>query len=99
MENSLKERVGKLEIAISTLIQNVQKVNSSIAHGFSKVDENFKITNEKVDAIRGGSTSSLHSVEGKLSDLTTEISKINHVTKYGGIFDNMKIVKDNVINK
>ena len=93
MDNKLEERVDKLEIAISTLIQNVQEVNSSIAHGFSKVDENFKLINEKIDAIRGGSNASLQTVEGKLTDLTVEISKINEVTNYGGIFDNMKIVK------
>jgi len=83
MMNNLEERIKKLEFTISSLIQNVQEVNLSIAHGFSKVDENFKITNEKIDAIRGGSSSSLHAVEGQLLDLTTEISKINHVTKYG----------------
>lgn len=77
MGNSITERVGKLEIAISTLVRNINEINSSIANGFSKVDENFKQTNEKIDAIRGGSTSSLHSLDLNFKQVDENFKQVN----------------------
>lgn len=82
--------------------ENFRKIDekfNKIDEKFKKIDESFKLTNEKIDSIRGGSTSSLHTVEEQLSNLTTEISKINDVTKYGGIFDNMKVVNNDAVKK
>lgn len=90
----LENRVQELEKTISTLLKHIQGVNSSIANGFEKVDKNFAIVNDKIDALRGNSTASIETVENKLTDLTVEISKINEVTSYEGIFDNaLKVIR------
>lgn len=43
--------------------------------------------------LKGNSTASMETIEVKLSELTLEIRKINEVTQYKGIFDNLKMVK------
>lgn len=71
----LENRVQEIENTISTFLKHIQEVNSSIANGFEKVDKNFVIVNDKIDALRGNSTSSMETVENKLTDLTAEIQK------------------------
>lgn len=69
----LENRVQELENTISSLLKHIQEVNTSIANGFEKVDKNFAIVNDKIDALRGNSTASIETVENKLTDLTVEI--------------------------
>lgn len=104
--DKLEQRVLDLENTISTLIKHIQEVNNSIVVGFGKVDNNFDLINDKIDALQGNSTASIETVEGKIdalhgstklgfSDLKTEISKINDATGYEGMFKNslgLKIV-------
>ena len=89
----LEQRVNELEQTIKLLLQHIKDVNNSIATGFEKIESNFVIVNDKIDALRGNSTATIENVENQLNGLTLEISKINEVTSYEGIFNNtLKVV-------
>lgn len=103
----ITQRVLKVEGALTTVIGKIHDLSGSVASGFEKIDKNFNIVIGRLESvesrldtielalkeIRGNSTSSLETVEDKITCLTTEISKINEVTNYEGQFDNLKIVK------
>lgn len=93
----LENRVNKLEETISALLQHIKDVNHSITSGFEKVDKNFDKVNDKIDALRGRSTSSIETVELKLDDLTSEIKKINEVSGYDDLYANNKGLR--IVNK
>lgn len=90
---ALENRLASLEEKINSLLNHTQEVNASIANGFEKVEKNFEKVNEKIDALRGNSTSTIENVEIKLDDLKTEISKINEVTSYEEMFKNSGSLK------
>ena len=102
----MEKRIAKLESTIALLIDYVQQVNKTISGGLNKSDKNFdKITinlkrvqgdlaiiNAKIDKLEGHTSNSLKKVDVKLDDLKTEIKKINSVTGYDDLFQNLKVV-------
>lgn len=97
----------KQTAALTQYVKEVQESNKSIATGFDKVDSNFeKITahfnkiekeliliNYKIDNLDGSTSNSLNKVDIKLDDLKTEIQKINNITGYEDIYQNLKVIK------
>lgn len=102
----MEKRVSDLEKTIASLMEYIKGVNSSISEGFNKSNNNFdKITqhlkkidgsiaiiNAKIDSLDGSTNNNFGKVDVKLDDLKTEISKINNVTGYDELFQNLKRV-------
>ncbi len=102
----MEKRVEILEKTITSLTDYIKFTNTNISNGFEKVNANFekitkhlsqidaelRIVNAKIDKLDGNTSTGLGEVHVKLDDLKTEITKINDVTGYDGIFSNMKIV-------
>jgi hypothetical protein len=92
MANSLEDKVTELEKTIAELVAISRELRTNIAHGFTKVDENFVKVNDRLDTLQGDTTKGFKKVDVKLDTLHDEITKINDVTSYEHLYQNMKIV-------
>lgn len=103
----MDKRIEELEKAIAAIVSHQKQVHSSISDGFNKVGSNFEkitthlhkidneltIINKKIDLLSGNAEKGFGEVNVSLEDLKAEISKINDVTSYDHIYQNLKIVK------
>ncbi len=70
-----KERFEILEKKIDNLTEQVAK-------GFEAVASDLKAIETKIEKLKGGSSSTLGTVDSKLAEVITEIKKIGVVTRY-----------------
>jgi len=93
----IEKQLGDVNLRVDELQRNTassfEKMEKSIWKVTDKVDHGLLNVEDRIDALRGNSITSLESIEIKLDDLKIEISKINDVTSYEGIFENSKGLK------
>ncbi len=103
----MEKRVEDLEKNLSAVVSHIKDVHSAISGGLGKVDTNFEkitahlnkieaellIVNSKIDSLSGNTEKGFGDVNVSLEDLKMEISKINDVTSYDHIYENLEIVK------
>ncbi len=89
----LQEQIISIENSIILVIESIKEIKSLMDYRFTLVDERLKEIDSKIDSIKGGSNYTLKSIEIKLEDLSNEVSKINEVTRYQSMFNNMSAVK------
>ncbi len=100
----MQKRIEALEKTSRQLIDYMQDSRGNISAGFEKVNSNFeKITahlqkidkdiktlSAQLEQLNGSTNNGFGDVNVKLEDLKVEITKINDVTGYEGIFTNLK---------
>jgi peptidoglycan hydrolase CwlO-like protein len=96
MEN-VEEKVAKLEKTLSSFVEYTKGVNNTIISvlenmngQLNNVEGEIQLIKTKIENLDGHTNKGFGKMDGKLEELKSEIQKINNVTGYKDMFDNMK---------
>lgn len=78
---------------LEKISSNVNKIENDILLVNNKVDALERVLTNKIDSLDGSTHKGFGKVDIKLDDLKSEIQKINNVTGYKDMFDNMSNVQ------
>jgi hypothetical protein len=95
----MEKKIEELEKNVAYLAKYVKESSNHITNALEKItnhvgniEAELKIANAKIDKLDGNTDEGFGKVNTKLEDIRAEISKINDVTGYDGIFQNLKAV-------
>ena len=96
LSKKLETLEKKLEMLLKATEEDkeIRKNNTSIINNnFEIIANNFQVLNEKVDALYATKVDNLHTdTEKNFKDVKFELVKIQKITSYDEMYENLKIV-------